>query len=333
MSSVTFKAFRIHRGDDGAIRAAIESLTLNDLNPGEVVIRARYSGVNYKDALAGTGRGRILRRYPLVGGVDVAGEVVHSDAPAFAPGDAVLVTGCGLSETRDGGYAEFVRVPADCVVSLPASLDEYAAMAIGTAGFSAALAVMRLEENHQRPDMGPILVTGATGGVGGFAVDLLAGRGYEVHALTGKPEAEAYLRELGASAVLDRRELELGTRPLESAQWGGAVDAVGGDILAWLTRTVRPYGNIAAVGLAAGTALDTTVLPFILRGVSLLGIHSVECSPALRREVWARLGDDLRPRHLARMVAGTVGLDGLPGAFEQVMAGGLRGRTVVDLAL
>ncbi|OBS09524.1 acrylyl-CoA reductase family protein [Acidihalobacter prosperus] len=327
-----FRAYRIHRAEDGSVRAGVESLTLGDLNPGEVVVRARYSGVNYKDALAGTGRGRILRRFPLVGGIDVAGRVESSTDTAFAPGDRVLITGCGLSETRDGGYADYVRVPADCVVPLPEGIDEYEAMAIGTAGFSAALAVMRLQDNHQHPDMGPILVTGATGGVGGFAVDLLAGLGYEVHALTGKPEAAAYLQALGAAQVLDRRELTLGDRPLESAQWGGAVDAVGGEILAWLTRSVRPYGNIAAVGLAAGTELQTTVLPFILRGVSLLGIHSVDCAPALRRAVWARLADDLKPRHLARMVAGTVGLEGLDEVFEQVLAGRIRGRMVVDLA-
>lgn len=327
-----FRAFRIHRDEAGTIRAGIETATLDELSPGDVVIRGRYSGVNYKDALAGTGRGRILRHFPLIGGIDVAGEVVSSDDAGFAPGDAVVVTGCGLSETRDGGYAELVRVPAECVVPLPDGLDAYAAMALGTAGFSAALAVMRLEENHQTPELGPILVTGATGGVGGFAVAMLAARGYEVHALTGKPESASYLRELGAAAVLDRHTLALGERPLESAQWGGAVDTLGGAVLAWLTRSVRPYGNIAAVGLAAGTELNTTVLPFILRGVSLLGIHSVDCPPAMRRAVWARMAGDLRPPRLADSVADTVGLEGLPAVFERVMQGAQQGRVVVDLA-
>lgn len=327
-----FRAFRIHQDEAGATRAGIETATLDELSPGNVVIRGRYSGVNYKDALAGTGRGRILRRFPLIGGIDVAGEVVSSDDAGFAPGDAVVVTGCGLSETRDGGYAELVRVPAECVVPLPDGLDAHAAMALGTAGFSAALAVMRLEENHQTPELGPLLVTGATGGVGGFAVAMLAALGYEVHALTGKPESAPYLRELGAAAVLDRHTLKLGERPLESAQWGGAVDTLGGAVLAWLTRSVRPYGNIAAVGLAAGTELNTTVLPFILRGVSLLGIHSVDCPSALRRAVWARMASDLRPPRLADSVADTVGLEGLPAVFERVMQGAQQGRVVVDLA-
>lgn len=326
-----FRAFRIHKRDDGEIQAGVESIDLNDIDAGEIVLRAYYSSVNYKDALAGTGKGKILRRYPLVGGIDVAGKVVHSDDPEYLPGDLVLVTGCGLSETRDGGYAEYVRVPAHCVVPLPPGMDAFEAMAIGTAGFSAALAVMRLEDNHQHPGLGPVLVTGATGGVGGYAIDMLAGLGYEVHAMTGKLEAEDYLRDLGARRILDRRKLELGERPLESAQWGGAVDVIGGEILSWITRSVRPYGNIACVGLAGGVTLNTTVLPFILRGISLLGVHSVECSTALRRAVWARLAGDLRPRHLKRMIAETISLEDLPQAFGRILNGDLCGRVLVDL--
>lgn len=326
-----FRAFRIYCCEDNQICARVESIQEDELDPGELLIRAHYSSVNYKDALAGTGQGRILRRFPLIGGIDVAGEVVQSDDPFYAPGDLVLVTGCGLSETRDGGYAEYVRVPVACVVPLPEGLNAFEAMVIGTAGFSAALAIMRLEENHQNPDLGPILVTGATGGVGGFAIDILSGLGYEVHALTGKPEASAYLHSLGALEIHNRRELLLGKRPLESAQWGGAVDAIGGDVLAWLTRCVRPHGNIAAVGLAGGMALNTTVLPFILRGISLLGIHSVACSPELRRTLWARLAGDWRPRHLKDMVSQIIVLEELPRMFEQVLAGNLRGRVVVDL--
>lgn len=326
-----FRAFRIHCSEDNHIYARIESIHVDELGAGELLIRAHYSSVNYKDALAGTGQGRILKRFPLIGGIDVAGEVVQSDDPQYVPGDLVLVTGCGLSETRNGGYAEYVRMPAACAVPIPDGMNTFDAMVIGTAGFSAALAIMRLEENHQSPDLGPILVTGATGGVGGFAIDILSGLGYEVHALTGKPEAAAYLHSLGALKVHDRRELFLDNCPLESAQWGGAVDAIGGDVLAWLTRSVRPYGNIAAVGLAGGIALNTTVLPFILRGISLVGIHSVACSPGLRRTLWARLAGDWRPRHLMDMVSQIISLEDLPRAFEQVLSGNLRGRVVVDL--
>lgn len=325
-----FQGFRIHLEQDGATRAGLESVGLDELAAGEVVIRVAYSAVNYKDALAGTGRGRILRRSPLVGGIDAVGEVVSSEVAEFTAGQTVVVTGCGLSETRDGGYAEYLRAPAACVVALPAGLSPFEAAALGTAGFTAALAVQRLEENHQTPEQGPILVSGATGGVGSLAVDLLAARGYEVHALTGKPQScEDWLRGLGAQAVIDRRRLAFGVRPLEKALWGGAVDNAGGELLAWLTRTVRPYGNIAAIGLAGGVELNTTVMPFILRGVSLLGIHSVDCPPALRRTVWARLGTDLKPCHLKEIVGETIGLDELPQTFERMMDGRLRGRVVV----
>ena len=325
-----FNAFRIHLGEDGSTRADIEPVTLDELSVGDVLIRVEYSAVNYKDALAGTGRGRILRRSPLIGGIDAVGKVVSSETGAFAVGQSVVVAGCGLSETRDGAYAGYLRVPADCVVPLPPGLSAFEAAAVGTAGFTAALAVQRLEENHQSPEFGPILVSGASGGVGSMAVDMLAARGYEVHALTGKPEAcEKWLRKLGAQAVVDRRSVQFGTRPLEKAVWGGAIDNVGGEVLAWMTRTVRPGGNIAAIGLAGGVELHTTVMPFILRGVSLLGINSVDCAAALRRAVWSRLGGDLRPRHLQDIAGETVGLAELPRVFAQVMDGGVRGRVVV----
>jgi acrylyl-CoA reductase (NADPH) len=327
-----FNAFRIHVGEDGSTRSGIESMTLDELSAGDVTIRVEYSSVNYKDALAATGRGRILRRSPLIGGIDAVGEVVSSETQAFAVGQPVIVVGCGLSEIRDGAYAAYLRVPNDCVVSLPPGLSRYDAAVLGTAGFTAALAVLRMEENHQSPDLGPVLVSGASGGVGSMAVDMLAARGYEVHALTGKPESSAqWLRSLGAHAIIDRRSLQPGTRPLEKALWGGAVDNVGGEVLAWMTRTVQPHGSIAAIGLAGGAELNTTVMPFILRGVNLLGINSAYCSAALRSAVWQRLGGDMRPSHLQDIAGETVGLDGLPRIFERMMDGRVQGRVVVRM--
>lgn len=326
----TFRAFRIHN-DDGTTRAGIERIALADLSPGEVVIRTAWSSVNYKDALAGTGKGKILRRFPLVGGIDVAGTVASSETPAFREGEPVLVTGCGLSEVHDGGYAEYVRVPADWVMPLPDGLDLRRAMALGTAGFTAALAIQRLEDNHQRPEIGPLVVTGASGGVGSFAVNLLSGLGYEVVAVTGKPQATAYLKDLGASHVVSRQDLEMRGRPLENAQWGGALDNVGGEMLAWLTRSVRAWGNIVSIGMAGGTALHTTVMPFILRGIGLLGVTSAHCPMPLRRRIWERLATDLRPRALDSVVRSTIGLDGLPAAFEDVLAGKSMGRILVAI--
>src|SRR4051812_1379058 len=244
MSPQSFKAFRIHE-QDKKIVARFEQLTLEDLAPGEVVIKVQYSDINYKDALAATGAGKILRRYPLVGGIDLAGSVEQSGDARFERGDRVLVTGCELSETRDGGYAELARVPGDAVVPIPAGLDERSVMAIGTAGFTAALAIHRMEENGQTPALGPIVVTGATGGVGSLAIDMLSARGYDVIAVSGKASAENYLRSVGASRVLLRGAIDLGSKPLERAQYGGALDSVGGDLLAWLTRTTVYGGNIA----------------------------------------------------------------------------------------
>jgi acrylyl-CoA reductase (NADPH) len=326
----TFTAYRVHN-DEQRIEARLESVTLDDLAPGDVVIQAAYSDVNYKDALAVTGKGKIMRRFPLVAGIDVAGTVAESGDPRFQAGQEVLVVGCGLGEAHDGGYSEYVRVPGDWIVPLPEGLSLYEVMAIGTAGFTAALAVERMEHNGQRPDMGPVAVTGASGGVGSVAVDLLAGRGYEVHAISGKADAAGYLRQLGASEVIDRKTLELGTRPLEKACWGGAVDNLGGDLLAWLTRTVKPWGNIASIGLASSPALATTVVPFILRGVSLLGIYSVEVPPALRQRVWQRLAGDLRPRHLESIVSRVVPLAEIEGVFEPLMDATNTGRTVIRI--
>jgi acrylyl-CoA reductase (NADPH) len=326
----SFRALRIYQ-ENGTVQARLERLRLEDLAPGSVVIQAHYSSANYKDALAATGRGKILRRFPLVGGIDVAGVVESSADSRFQPGDKVLATGYGLSQDHDGGYAEYVRVPAEWVVPLPAGLTLYEAMALGTAGFTAALAIQRLEDNGQRPERGPVLVTGATGGVGNLAIDLLVGRGYEVVAVTGKIAAVENLKALGASHALLRQELTLGQRPLEKAQWGGAIDTVGGEMLAWLTRTVLPWGNIASVGLAGGSELHTTVMPFILRGVSLLGISSVDCPMPLRHRLWKRLATDLHPRHLERIVTATVSLEELETVFKEMLAGTRQGRTVVKI--
>jgi NADPH2:quinone reductase len=325
-----FKAFRVHLEDDRIV-SRLERIRLDDLAPGEVVIRGAWSSINYKDALAATGKGRILRRYPLVAGVDVSGTVESSADPRFNPGDPVVVVGCGLSETTDGGFAEFARVRGDSVNPLPAGLDLRSAMAIGTAGFTAALAVHRMEQNGQHPGLGPIAVTGATGGVGSIAIDLFSRRGYAVTALTHKADAADYLRGLGAAEVQSLAGMTLGKRPLEKAVWGGAVDNLGGEVLGWLMRSTVPFGNVASIGLAAGAEFAATVMPFILRGVSLLGINSVETPRELRLAVWQRLGGDLRPAHLDRIVTREVALDELPGCFEAWMDGRVTGRTLVRL--
>jgi len=310
----------------------METIGLDSLSDGDVVVRVRYSTINYKDALAATGAGKILRRYPLVGGIDLSGEVVTSTDPAFTPGQKVLVNGCGLSETHDGGYAEYARLQADQLVPIPDGLDEFQVMAIGTAGYTAALAIHRMEQNGQQPELGEIVVTGATGGVGSLAIDMLAGRGYEVAAVTGKQSSTEYLRKLGATRVLLRDQIDLGKRPMEEAQFAGAIDNVGGELLTWLTRTMSFWGNIASIGLAASPELKTTVMPFILRGVSLLGINSVYTPRAMRLQVWQRLASDLKPRHLDSIVTRTIDFDALPTAFDAYLKGSVVGRTVVRIS-
>src|SRR5688572_25280380 len=322
----TFKAFRIH-DDGGRIAARFESLSLEQLSPGEVVIEVQYSGINYKDALAATGAGRILRRYPLVGGIDLAGVVRSSQDARYQPGDAVLVTGSGLSENLDGGYAELARVPAESVIPMPAGLDAFRAMTLGTAGFTAALAIHRMERNGQAPGRGPVVVTGATGGVGSIAVDMLATRGYEVIAVSGKQDAADYLKSLGASSVVARADFSLGSRALEPARYAGAIDNLGGEMLAGLTRQVDFWGNIASVGLAGGADLKTTVMPFILRGINSSATRRAE-----RLEVWQRISTDLMPRQLTAIARRTIAFDELPGAFQSYLDGKVTGRTVVKIA-
>ena len=325
---VNFRAFRIRNDADG-YRSGIESMSLGDLNPGEVVVKTAYSSVNYKDALAGTGQGKILRRFPLVGGIDVAGHVVASTAPGFKEGDAVLVTGSGLSETRDGGYAEYARLDAQWVVALPAGLSLRESMILGTAGFTAGLALLRMTENRQTPELGPLAVTGATGGVGSLAIAIFSKAGYEVHAISGKPEHAAYLKSLGASEVLGRDALA-GTSPMASARFGGGLDNVGGPMLASLLAQTAPYGNVASAGLAASPELSATVMPFIIRGVSLLGVASAGTARDIRDEVWRRLSSEWKPAGLETICTRNIGLDGLPDVFGTMLASGSLGRTVVQ---
>jgi NADPH2:quinone reductase len=241
------------------------------------------------------------------------------------------VTGSGLSETHDGGYTEFARVKGEWVIPMPPGLDAHSAMALGTAGFTAALAIHRMERNGQTPDRGPIVVTGASGGVGSVAIDMLAGRGYEVVAVSGKGSSHEYLKTLGAKTILARQDLEIGTRPLESVRFAGAIDNVGGDILGWLTRVVDFWGNIASIGQTGGAKLETTVMPFILRGISLIGINSAATLRPVRLEVWNRIATDLKPRHLDRIVTRTISFDDLPGAFAAYLDGSVTGRTVVKI--
>ncbi len=325
-----FRAYRIDQ-ENGNIVAGFKELSLDDLTEGNVVVRVSHSTINYKDALAATGAGKILRRYPLNGGIDLAGVVVSSEDTDFEPGAEVLVNGCGLSETVDGGYSEYARVDSKSLVMIPDGMTAVGVMQIGTAGYTAALAIHRMEQNGQSPDKGPVVVTGATGGVDSVAIDMLNVRGYEAVALTGKGSEEAYLRKIGASRIILRDELDLGKRPMEKALWAGAIDNLGGDYLTWLTRTVDYGGNIASIGLASSFALQTTVLPFILRAVCLLGINSVDTPRNLRQTVWARIGGDLKPQHLDTIGHRTISFDELPDAFQGYIDGTIKGRTVVEI--
>jgi acrylyl-CoA reductase (NADPH) len=323
-----FRAFRI-RTDDTGYRAGLEPMHIDELSPGEVLVKTAYSSVNYKDALAGTGKGKILRRFPLNGGIDVAGHVAASTDPAFKEGDPVLCTGCGLSETRDGGYAEYARLQAKWTIPLPAGLSLRESMILGTAGFTAALALFRMRDNRQSPELGPIAVTGATGGVGMLAIDIFSRAGFEVHALSGKPEHTDSLKKLGASEVLDRRELDLGNHALESSRFGGAVDNAGGKLLAQLLASTAPYGNVASIGLAADGKLETTVMPFIIRGVSLLGIASAGTARDIREAIWQHLASDWKPAHLDAVCTQEIELEGLSAVFDAMLAGRSFGRALV----
>lgn len=313
--------------------AELTTMTESELSAGEVLIAVHYSSVNYKDALAGTGKGKILRRFPLNPGIDAAGVVHTSQDSRFKPGQEVLITGCGIGENDDGGYAEFMRVRADSIIAKPSGLSLKETMILGTAGFTAALALHRMEQNGQTPSLGPILVTGASGGVGSFAVQILVQAGYEVHAVSGKPEMRAYLTELGAKQILTPTDLDLGDRPLETVRFGGAIDNVGGELLAKILAHTQLWGNVASIGLAASAELHTTVMPFILRGVSLLGTSSNNTPMPLRRQLWDKLAGPWKPRALSRILTKTVGLDDLPQIFNDLLARRSHGRVLVDLTM
>lgn len=326
----SFKAYRIFE-ESGKVAARFADMKTEELSPGEVVIRVQYSSINYKDALGATGAGKIVRKFPLVGGIDLAGIVVSSTDTRFGEGNAVLATGYNLGVSHDGGYAEYARVPADWIVPLPSGMSTFDAMMIGTAGFTAALAVMRMETNGLSPKEGPVIVTGATGGVGSIAIDILSGLGYDVTALTGKQSEHAMLKELGAAKILERDSVKRGTAPLEASTWAGAVDNLGGDWLGWLTRTMKQRGCIASIGLAAGLELHTTVMPFILRGVSLLGVDSSQTPMEVRRKLWQRLATDMRPRRAAKFVH-TAPFADLPKLFPRYLESKVTGRTVIEIS-
>lgn len=329
MTSKNFTAFRINAAKD-AFSAALTNMQLDDLTDGEVVIEVAFSSINYKDALAATGRGKILRLPTLNGGIDMAGRVLESADPQFEHGDEVFSCAAGLSEFYDGGYAEIARLPASTLRRVPAGLSLRDTMAFGTAGITAAIAIQRMEENGQTNDNGPIVVTGASGGVGSFAVNMLSQTGYKVVASSGKVESHEYLRQLGANEIIDRYSVgETPLRPLEKGQWGGAVDTIGGDTLSWLNSTTKPWGNIACIGLAGGIELNTTVMPLILRGVSLLGINCMELPDSMLEHCWQRLATDLNPSRFDLIAPNDVTLQALPEAFDAYMAGEVSGRTVV----
>jgi len=331
----TFKAYRIHQiQKDGkkSIQAIFENLSIDDLSAGDTLIKVEYSSINYKDALAATGKGRILRSFPLNGGIDLAGEIIASDNSNLQAGQKVLITGCGLGEEFDGGYSEIARVQSEWVIPIPDGMDVKKVMSLGTAGFTAALAITKMEQNNQSPNKGKIVVTGATGGVGSMAINMLSGLGYEVLALTGKAEQSDYLKSIGASEVLLRQELDYGKRPMEKTLYAGAIDNVGGEMLTYLTRTVGWWGNIASIGLAGSHELNTTVMPFILRGINLLGINSVATPRELRLKVWDRIASDLKPSQLEKIACHMIEFDQLPNAFDAYMNGKVTGRTVVKIS-
>jgi len=327
-SPSAFRAFRIHNDDTG-YRGGIETINADALSPGEVLVQVAYSSVNYKDALAGTGKGKILRQYPLNGGIDAAGTVVASTDPAFKEGDAVLCTGSGLSEVRDGGYGEYIRLQSAWAIPLPKGLSLRESMIIGTAGFTAALALLRMEDNRQTPAHGPLAVTGATGGVGMLAIDIFTRAGYAVHAISGKSTHFDFLRDLGAAECIDRHQLAFSGKPMDSARFGGALDNVGGSMLAGLLPLIAPYGNVAICGNAGGIGFESTVMPFIIRGASLLGIASAGTARDIRDRVWQRLATDWKPQHLERIATREVTLEQLPGIFDHMLAGESFGRTLV----
>lgn len=327
-----FKALLINQDENRKVSSGLGSMTVDQLDAGEVLIRVHYSSINYKDALAATGVGKIIRRFPCVGGIDMSGEVIESEDARFRAGDKVIATSFDIGVAHHGGYAEYARVPGAWVVPLPEGLDLFEVMALGTAGFTAALGIVRMEDNGLAPAGGPVVVTGATGGVGGLAIDMLSRLGYHTVALTGKAAEGDYLKMLGASDIRLRSSIDFDkVRPLEAGEWAGAVDNVGGQILHWVLASMKQAGVVASIGNAASFNIATSVFPFILRGVSLLGIDSGYMGFPTRQRVWDRLATDLKPRHLAA-VTRTIPFDELPGAFGAFIQGTVKGRTVVRIA-
>jgi NADPH2:quinone reductase len=324
-----FKSLRI-ADENGKTTARVVEVALAELSPGEVVFQTAYSSVNFKDALAATGTGKIIRNFPRIGGIDATGTVISSSDARFKAGDEVICTSYEFGVGHDGGFSQVCRVPADWVVPLPKGLTLFDAAALGVAGYTAGLAVELLELNGMAPNNGKALVNGATGGVATLVIDMLAALGYHVVALTGKDAEHGYLQQLGAKEVLSRQKLEMGTRPLEKGLWAAAFDSVGGEQLAWLTRTMQQDGLIASFGNAGGIEFKTTVLPFILRGVRLIGVDSGATPMPLRRKIWGRLASDLKPRHIGD-IAHIIRLEDLPAYFERMLKGQIRGRAVVKL--
>jgi len=330
---MTFTALRVFKRNKPQLGTFCEltKMNINDLNPGEVLIKVHYSCINFKDALAVTGQGKIMRNYPLNAGIDVAGEVVESSHANFKEGDRVIANGCGLGESHDGGLSEYARLPADWVINLPKGLSMKEAMTIGTAGFTAVLALHKMEMNGQSPEMGPIVVTGASGGVGSFAVDVLAKIGYDVIAVSGREEYHQLLKNMGAMKVLKPSELALGDALLDNIRFGGAIDNVGGKLLSQLIASTELWGNVASIGLAASHKLDSSVFPFILRGVNLLGISSSNCPMTLRKTIWNKLGAELKPAHLKDILIEEISLKKVFEVSESMLLRKRRGRTIVKI--
>ena len=327
---MSFRAYVLKKDGD-QFSAGIATLTDDDLMPGEVTIAVEWSGVNYKDGLACQRESRVVRKYPMIPGVDLAGTVISSTDSRFSAGQGVVVIGYDVGVSHFGGFSEVARIPADWVAALPEGLSAKEAMALGTAGFTAAMSVEALERHGVTPERGPVIVTGATGGVGSTAVSMLAQRGYHAVASTGKADEQAFLRELGAAEVISREEvLAESNRPIEAERWAGAVDPVGGAATAYLARTMKYGGAIALSGLTGGQSINTTVYPFILRGVNLLGIESVFYPIEERRRLWARLASDLKPKGLLDTIAVERGLDGVGDAVETILRGKVRGRVLIN---
>ncbi|TVY10894.1 NADPH:quinone oxidoreductase family protein [Paenibacillus cremeus] len=327
----TYRALVMNRTEEG-FSTEVRELTEQALPQGEVTVRVAYSSVNYKDGMAASPDNRIVKSYPMVPGIDLAGMVEQSSDPRFQAGDPVIATGYELGTGHPGGYSELARVPADWLIPLPEGLSLKEAMALGTAGFTAALSILRLEQNGLRPDQGRVLVTGASGGVGSLAIAMLAGLGYDVAASTGKQAEHDYLRELGAQEIIDRSELTPEKLPpLQQQRWAGAVDPVGGRTLASIVSSLRYGGSVAVSGLTGGFEVPTTVYPFILRGVNVLGIDSVYCPADVRRVIWQRLAGDLKPRQLLESIGQEITLTDLPDKLQEILKGTVRGRTVVKI--